>query len=52
MNDEETHIKTHNSNTLPIIGCTWCDKEINRPIQKCFGEGKGEEVIPSTIVKK
>lgn len=35
----------HNSSVLPVEGCEECDREIGRPIPKCYGEGKSTSVI-------
>ena len=47
MTEEElVHLTGHDSAKQPVEGCKYCDKEINRPIQRCFGNGKSTSVIP------
>lgn len=46
-----TNHNEHNSQILPVEGCSECDKEIGRPIPKCYGLGKSSSVIPPPIIK-
>jgi len=41
----------HNSSLLPVLGCPDCDREIGRPIKRCFGKGSSTSVIPTQKVE-
>lgn len=43
---KEQHDNEHDSKTSPVLGCSYCDKEIHRPIPLCYGDGKSSVVIP------
>lgn len=40
------HPPLHGPRETPMPGCAQCDKETMRPITRCHGLGKSEEVIP------
>ena len=46
--DKHTHDTQHDSTLLPVEGCEYCDKEIDRPIIRRHGQGKSTAVIPDT----
>lgn len=52
MYTEIEHNETHNSQVHPILKCIYCDKEINRPIKRCFGLGSSETVLPNKNEKQ
>lgn len=43
---------THDSSKRPIEGCHECDREINRPIQRRFGNGSSSTVVNQNIDKE
>ena len=36
----------HQPSEAPVEGCADCDREIGRPIRRCFGDGSSSAVLP------
>lgn len=36
----------HQPSATPIEGCFDCDREVGRPIKRCFGKGSSSSVVP------
>lgn len=47
-----THPDYHEPSVIPVLNCPDCDREINRPVPLCFGDGQSTTVIPRPPSKK
>lgn len=46
-----SHPEKHPDSDAPVLGCSDCDKEIDRPIPLCHGDGASSSVLQPKKVK-